>query len=111
MKKATYLLVLIILTLYAIPSYGVEVKTSTQIASGNWNNVATWQDGVVPTSADSVTVNDGFTLTIDPTAECNALSVSIGAGAWVVFDPDGVTGSTLTVRNNISMSEGSSWLN
>jgi len=50
------------------------VKTS--VATGNWNNAATWNPASVPTAADSVVIRAGHTVTLDANGTCGALTVN-----------------------------------
>ncbi|RIJ49966.1 HYR domain-containing protein [Maribellus luteus] len=48
------------------------------IYSGNWNVDSIWSCGHVPTSADNVTIPNGFTVTVNTTATCNNISIEGG---------------------------------
>jgi len=75
--------------------------------SGNWNSTSTWTGGVVPTSADVVTISDGRTVTVNATdAACSSITLGgtgTGAGS-ITFASSG--SPVLTVTNNISTSTG-----
>lgn len=49
------------------------------VATGNWSNTATWDGGVLPTSADDVFAN-GFTVTIDGTFTVLTIRNTSGTG-------------------------------
>ncbi|MFA5858959.1 MAG: right-handed parallel beta-helix repeat-containing protein, partial [Elusimicrobiota bacterium] len=82
-----------------------SIRTSTNTTSANWNDSGglAWENGVVPTAANSVEVGSGFTLYIDSFTECKCESISLQSGAKIIFRPDGVNGSTLTVNGAITM--------
>ncbi|MCX6226447.1 MAG: hypothetical protein NTV01_17140, partial [Bacteroidia bacterium] len=46
----------------------------TASVSGNWSNTATWGGAAVPTAAQTVTINNGITVTVDIAAACNTLT-------------------------------------
>lgn len=49
------------------------------VANGNWSNTATWDGGILPTSADDVFAN-GFTVTIDGTFTVLTIRNTSGTG-------------------------------
>ena len=54
---------------------GPPANIKAAVASGDWDNPATWLTGSLPTSTDDVIILDGVTVTIgDYTAECADLS-------------------------------------
>ncbi|MEO6324171.1 MAG: hypothetical protein ABIT01_07645, partial [Thermoanaerobaculia bacterium] len=63
-------------------------------AGGPWSVPATWTGGVVPISADTVTIADGATVTIDTAAV--AFSLTIGQGASGILEYEATTARTLT---------------
>ena len=70
-------------TLYIGTNSGVNPLSPTiiAIATGNWNNTATWENGIIPTISNSATIATGVNVTIPTgyTAVCNGLSISSGA--------------------------------
>ncbi|HCJ66080.1 MAG TPA: hypothetical protein DHV62_01820, partial [Elusimicrobia bacterium] len=80
------------------------VSTSTTVPSGIWNSTSTWREGTIPTPADDVTINQGFTIYLDTFAPCNALSITLEKYAKIEFL--GVVRSTLTVSSDITFGEG-----
>ncbi len=81
---------------------GPSTRTSTQ--SGNWSSTSTWGGNPVPTSADAVIINGGFTVTVDvPNASC--ASVQVG-GSTSNAGTGGLTfanGSHLTISGALNI--------
>ncbi|MFN8178071.1 MAG: FlgD immunoglobulin-like domain containing protein [bacterium] len=76
----------------------------TSIASGSWSAPATWSGGTVPTGADTVTIADGHTVTIDVAAVCAGLTVGQGTSGVLQFEA--TTARTLTVSGNVTIAAG-----
>ncbi len=77
--------------------------TITAAGSGNWSSTtvnAPWPGGVVPTSADNVTIPAGRTVTIDTGATAFSLTVA----GTLLYEP--VTPRALTVTSNVTISAG-----
>jgi len=70
-------------TLYIGTNSGVNPLSPTiiAIATGNWNDPATWESGIIPTNSNSATIATGVNVTIPTgyTAVCNGLSITSGA--------------------------------
>ncbi|HUS16452.1 MAG TPA: hypothetical protein VM536_15755, partial [Chloroflexia bacterium] len=81
---------------------------SSTAAGGAWSSTATWVGGVVPTSADDVTIVDGATVTVDTAAA--ALSVTVGQGTSGILQYDTVAARTLTVGGNVTVATGAQLL-
>ncbi len=63
------------LLLTAFLTLAINAATITSVASGNWNDSATWNNGV-PGSGDDVVIDTNTTVTINiPDAACNNLTV------------------------------------
>ncbi|MFO0452962.1 MAG: hypothetical protein ACK52I_30600 [Pseudomonadota bacterium] len=75
------------------------------IANGNWSAGATWNTGVVPTSADDVFTNN-FTVNMDVNATVislrNTASAPIVAGGSFNFNTAGVTVSATSTSASLS---------
>ena len=67
-REITYILSAI---LASGSSYAASVTAEN---SGSWSDTATWAGGVLPTDADSVTINSGVTLTLDTAATVEKLN-------------------------------------
>jgi len=95
------------------------VATKTSVASGDWNDSATWSPSGVPVCGDVVTIASGHTVTVN-SAGNNAAGVTINAGGTLVnasgdltvgctnnnaiFANNGtntVSGGTLTVNGSV----------
>lgn len=86
-----------LLVLLCVPK--VWALTPVASVSGNWNNTATWGGAAIPVSGDTVTINNGITVTVPagyaavvgsspvddtgtPAIQCQATS---GTGILIVF--------------------------
>ena len=74
-------------------------------ASGPWSSASTWAGGVAPTSADTVTVLNGHTVTLDTTGLA-CLSGTVNSGGAVALSTSANSG--LTSRQNFTFLSGSS---
>ena len=101
--------------------------TKTSIASGNWNDAATWSPNGVPACSDVVTIANGHTVTVNSVGN-NAAGVTINSGGTLVnasgsltvgctnnnavFSNNGVntvSGGTLTVNGSVTHITGSTF--
>jgi hypothetical protein len=73
----------------------------TSAASGNWSAGATWTGGIVPTSTDNVSIQNGHTVTIDSS---NALNLIVKSGGILQFEA--TTARTLTVGGAVTINGG-----
>jgi hypothetical protein len=82
MKKNKYKsikVVIMMMGIIFINNY-VNAQTFTAVASGAWNNSATWGGAVPPHilgSTEQVTISSGLTVTLDSTVETNGLLAQI----------------------------------
>ncbi|UEG49391.1 hypothetical protein LK994_12185 [Ferruginibacter lapsinanis] len=75
----------------------------TSAATGNWNATGTWTGGVVPISADNVTILGAHTVTVNVTnAACASLAVAPAAGGLARLNFSGTTPS-LTVTGTVDV--------
>jgi len=68
-------------------------------ANGNWNTAGTWTNcgGVVPTSADDVTINAAHTVTIDTSSVINSLIVN------GTLQYDATSGRALSISSDVTI--------
>lgn len=66
----------LLLALFIMAAVVVNAQT-TAVASGNWNNSATWSAGI-PDASDAVTINNGVTVTVNTTAVCASITINSG---------------------------------
>ncbi|MFI5252107.1 MAG: M20/M25/M40 family metallo-hydrolase [Bacteroidota bacterium] len=83
--------------------------TRTSVATGNWNSIATWSGGVVPTSIDSVIIGGGYTVTLNVNnAACSGMEIgsptSGGGAGTLIFN----SSSQLTVTRLVHLGNASS---
>lgn len=76
MKKITFLLFVLLITI--LPIIGVAAITNT-IASGNWSNAGTWDNGVPSNTRDAV-IKTGHAVTLDVNVTNPGVSILIEDG-------------------------------
>jgi Fe-S cluster assembly iron-binding protein IscA len=72
----------------------------TSAATGNWNDPATWDPAVVPTSTNDVVIANGHTVTVNATGSFNNLTVN-GSLAFGIFT---LSGKNVTISETGSIS-------
>lgn len=83
-------------------------------ASGNWSAGATWVGGVAPTSADTVTILNTHTVTLDTTGcVCNTLTINSGGtltasttASWDLTSQKAITNNgtvTCDISSNVAV--------
>jgi len=77
-----------------IPKPSSILATYTAIASGNWNDPATWDLGAVPGASDDITINTGVTVTMNVDGSCQSILNMLGTSSIVAG------GGTLTLLNS-----------
>ncbi|NMH26037.1 beta strand repeat-containing protein [Flavobacterium solisilvae] len=108
-------------------SFVQGATTKISIASGNWNDAATWSPNGVPACSDVVAIANGHTVTVNSVGN-NAAGVTINSGGTLVnasgsltvgctnnnavFSNNGVntvSGGTLTVNGSVTHITGSTF--
>ena len=69
---------LLILSLLSFNNKATAAAISSTTTGGNWNATGTWVGGVVPGSADDVTIVNGATVTLDVDVRIISLIVASG---------------------------------
>ena len=69
---------------------------------GLWSSTSTWSGGIVPTSADDVTITNGCAVTIDTAAA--ALGLAVVNGGTLQYED--TTARTLTVDADVTVNAG-----
>ena len=81
--------------------------------SGNFNDRATWDKGIIPTSADSIAVLPGHTLTFTSSTQIRGLSIAAGGSVIIntpavqiqIGDPT-LSNKNVIVNGTLSISNG-----
>jgi fibronectin-binding autotransporter adhesin len=69
-------LLMLAAALVVLPTQTAHAATCSSVRSGVWNDPGTWSCGLVPGAGDSVTINDGHTVTLTADADVMSLTVS-----------------------------------
>ncbi|MBI2966501.1 MAG: CxxxxCH/CxxCH domain-containing protein [Bacteroidetes bacterium] len=100
--------------LFAVLLCGLQNRTYGQarysVATGNWNSTATWSatsGGVsgasVPTSANDVIIERGFTVTLNTNGQCASLTFNPKTGGGAALSQLSIGAFTLTVSGNTTL--------
>ncbi|HEX8517709.1 MAG TPA: PKD domain-containing protein [Bacteroidia bacterium] len=79
--------------------------TVISVATGNWNNPATWNCGCIPSASDNVTIANTHTVTVNVNAACNNLNIGQGASGILQIGNDGNV-RTVAVGGDITVNPG-----
>ena len=82
----------------------IPATTVTSVATGNWNNAATWSGNKVPTGGDVVTIAEGTTVTVNSAGNVSK-NVTIALGGTLLNVSGDLTIGT-TLNNNILINNG-----
>lgn len=72
----------------------------TSAATGNWNDPATWDPAVVPTSTNNVVIVNGHTVTVNATGSFNNLTIN----GSLAFEAFALTGKDVSISESGSVS-------
>jgi hypothetical protein len=74
----------------------------TASVTGNWDSTTTWEGSAVPTSVDTVTVNNGITVTVNvANALCSTLTLNQGTNGTATLSFN--SGSKLTIGTTLTV--------
>lgn len=88
----------------------VAPGTIISVASGNWNNTATWNCTCVPTAGDNVTIANTHNVTLDVNGFCRNLTVGQGTSGQLTIG-NNATGRNLVVSGDILLQNGATLTN
>lgn len=94
------LLCFLLLALLAPSAFGANC---TSTGTGNWSTTGTWDCGIVPGAADTVTIQDGTTVTVTANASASTLTIENGANTFLVINANitlNVSGAASFVATN-----------
>jgi len=84
--------------------YNTSDLLFASIASGDWNNPAIWNKGLVPSCTDAVTIAVGTTVTVT-TAVNEAKNITINTGGTLIVSSGNLTVGC-TLKNNFIVNNG-----
>ncbi len=76
------------------------------VATGNWNDGATWNKGTVPTSSDVVQIMSGHTVTVDGSYTASASSLTVNSGGTLAVSANTLSLGVLTNSGTINLTGG-----
>ena len=88
--------IILVASLFSISYISSFCQPVTAVASGSWNNPATWNNDAVPGAGDNVIINSGITVTVDGIADV-CLSLTINS-------PTVANGITISGTNSLAVS-------
>jgi len=94
------------LFIFLLTISNLQSATITSVATGDWDNGATWDSGTVPISSDDVVINGGFTVTATVTDTCASLAIT-APGSNGTSQLTINTGITIRVQGNTTVTGGS----
>ena len=79
----------------------------TSVATGNWNNSATWSPAAIPGSGDTVTLANGYTVTVPVsyTATVSGISCSSATGTGIL-----IVNGTLDYKDTVNQCSANPWI-
>lgn len=95
--------------LILIISMGYCIAANAQIissGSGSWNNVDTWELGVVPTSSDNVFILDTHIVTVGSSQNCMELTINSGGTLKLLTSSNLTTTQHITVDGTLTVEDG-----
>ncbi|MBN4065884.1 hypothetical protein JYT51_00960, partial [Candidatus Amoebophilus asiaticus] len=100
-----FLSISILLFTYCLNTFSVFATTTIVVQDGDWNDDATWNTGSVPTSSDSVIIQNGFEVVVDGDFTCEVLTIiapNTDAETELVIE----NGESLTVLGDLTLNGG-----
>jgi hypothetical protein len=91
------LLLCLAIAVSAMPANAAAISTTA--TGGNWNAGGTWTGGLIPGTADTVTVANGATLTCNVSSSCASVAMTGGALATTIV----ISGTTLAVTGAVTI--------
>jgi len=95
-NKKVKILLFILLLIFANNDQLFSANISAK-ATGYWNATTTWSGGVVPGSADNVTIGSSYSVTVSENVSCNNLTINNKVNNIVIAD-----GVSLTIRGQLT---------
>lgn len=100
-KKTTRLIILLLCLTTAFSVVNAQSTITSSATGGNWNDIAAWTGGVIPTANDNVIINSAIYVNGD--VSCVNLTVNSGAALYNTYGWSITVTATGTVINNGSI--------